>query len=127
MSFEIIPQAPRYEMNSRGVLRNRETGKILKWQLSKHNSKQMTLRTDDGKKIIISQPHMLWLLHGEITSKTRPVPVVIKKGTRSISFDSLKQCAVFLDEVTHLTFWGAWYHLTRRHKHVGDWEVHYCY
>ena len=56
---------------------------------------------------------MLWLLHGEITSKTRPVPVVISKGTRSIRFDSLKQCAVFLDEVTHLTFGGVWYHLVR--------------
>ena len=127
MSYEIIPQAPRYEMNQRGVVRNRETGYILKWQLSKHNTKQMTLRTDAGKKIIISQPHMLWLLHGEITSKTRPVPVVIKKGTRSLSFDSLKQCAIFLDEVTHLTFKGAWYHLARRHKAIADWSVHYCY
>lgn len=127
MSFEIFPQAPRYEMNQRGVVRNRETGKVLKWQLSKHNSKYMTLRTEEGKKIIISQPHMLWLLHGEITSKTRPVPVVISKGTRSMRFDSLKQCAVFLDEATHLTFMGVLYHLAQRHKSVADWSVYYCY
>ena len=54
MSYEIIPQAPRYEMNQCGVVRNRETGYILKWQLSKHNNKIKTLRTDAGKKIIIA-------------------------------------------------------------------------
>ena len=126
MSFEIIPQAPRYEMNSKGVLRNRETGKTLKWSLSPRGTKTATLCWH-GKRMTVTQPHMLWQLHGKIVSKKRPVPVVISKGTRSIRFDSLKQCAVFLDEVTHLTFKGAWYHLARRHKPVADWSVYYCY
>ncbi len=128
MSFEIIPQAPRYEMNQRGIVRNRETGYVLKWQLSKHGTKQMTLKTNACKKIIISQPHMLWLLHGEITSKTRSVPVVINKATRSISFDSLKQCAVFLDDVTHLTFiWARGITWRGDIKLLPIGIIHYCY
>ena len=127
MSFEIIPQAPRYEMNQRGIVRNRETGYVLKWQLSKHGTKQMTLKTNAGKKIIISQPHMLWLLHGEITSKTRPVPVVISKGTRSMRFDSLKQCALYLEKYHGKKLSSCQAGLARRQKHVGGWSVHYCY
>ncbi|MBR2773894.1 MAG: hypothetical protein IKD73_02775 [Selenomonadaceae bacterium] len=30
MSYEIIPQAPRYEMSNMSLIRNRETGKVLK-------------------------------------------------------------------------------------------------
>ena len=39
--FATIPQAPRYEINSFGVLRNRDTGYILKWQVHKHGHKFM--------------------------------------------------------------------------------------
>ena len=38
--FVTIPLSPRYELNSHGVLRNRATGKILKWQESRHRTKQ---------------------------------------------------------------------------------------
>ena len=124
--FEVIPQAPRYEMNARGVLRNRETGYILKWSLSPKGTKTTSL-TYAGKKITVTLPHLMWQLHGKIISKKRPVPVVISKGTRSMRFDSLRQCARFLEEVAQLTFWGAWFHLVKRRTSVADWHIHYCY
>ena len=125
--FFTIPHATRYEMNNKGVVRNRQTGKILKWGKGIHGTPTLNLYLDDGKKICATLPNLMWLMHGDIVSKTRPVPTVVKKGTRSLSFDSLKQCALFLGEVTHLTYDGVWYHLHRRHKKIADWYIHYCY
>ena len=124
--FEIVPQAPRYEMNSMGIMRNRETGRILKWQVHKHGHKYMALWTDNGK-VGVSQCSLLWLLFGQIKAKKPPIVTVISKGTRTLRFDSLKQCALFLQSVTHLTFMGVWYHFRRRHTKIADWDIRYGY
>ena len=124
MSFEIIPQAPRYEMNQHGVLRNRETGKTLKWSLSPRGTKTAMLCWH-GKRMTVTQPHLLWQLHGKIVSKKRPVPVVISKGTRSMRFDSLKQCALYLEKYHGKKLSSCQAGLARRQKHVGGWSVHY--
>ena len=124
--FEVIPQAPRYEMNARGVLRNRETGYILKWSLSPKGTKTTSL-TYAGKKITVTLPHLMWQLHGRIISKKRPVPVVISKGTRSIRFDSFRQCARYLAKYHGLKEASCQTSLVKRYKHVGGWYIHYCY
>ena len=122
--FATIPQAPRYEINSFGVLRNRDTGYILKWQVHKHGHKFMALKVG-GKKVGVSQCSLLWLLHGKIKAKTQPIATVINKGTRTLRFDSLKQCALFLEKTTSLTFGSIWYRLMRRHVKIADWDIRY--
>lgn len=124
MSFETIPQAPRYELSNLGVLRNRETGKILKWTQLPGRNKMATLYWN-GKKICVSLPHLLWQLHGQITSKKAPVPVVISKGARSLRFDSLKECSLYLVRYHGLSAGSCWSKLQRRYKVIGDWNVRY--
>ena len=125
MSYEIIPQAPRYEMNNQGLIRNRETGKVLKWQISPHGTKTVQLYLGDRKKICVTQPHLLWQLPGRCTSKVAPIAVSIKKGTRSLRFDSLSDCAKFLASVTNLKPNGVWMYLVRRRTQIADWEIRY--
>ena len=122
--FEIVPQAPRYEMNSMGIMRNRETGRILKWQVHKHGHKFMALH-NGGNKVGVSQCSLLWLLHGQIKAKKAPITTFITKGTRTLRFDSLKQCALFLQSVTHLTFNGVRYHFRKRHTKIAEWDIRY--
>ena len=123
-NFVTIPQAPRYEINSFGVLRNRDTGYILKWQVHKHGHKHMVL-WQGNKKVGVSQCSLLWLLHGKITAKKQPIANIIKKGTRTMHFDSLKQCAKFLEKTTSLTFAGVWFHMMKRHNKIADWDIRY--
>lgn len=122
--FETIPQAPRYEINSQGVMRNRETKRILKWQVHEHGHKYMALWAGD-KKVGVSQCSLLWLLHGKIKHKKPPVPTVISKGTRTFHFDSLLQAATFLASVTSLSFAGVWYHFRHRHNKIAEWDIRY--
>ena len=126
MSYEIIPQAPNYEMNGMGIVRNRKTGRIRKWTITNSGIKRISFWV--GKKnISLSYPYLMWQLHGEILSKVRPVPVVATKGTRTMRFDSLNRCVHFLADVTPLTVNGIWHHIKRRHNKVADWDIHYCY
>ncbi|MBR3745638.1 MAG: hypothetical protein IKN27_01600 [Selenomonadaceae bacterium] len=122
--FETIPQAPRYEINSMGILRNRETKRILKWQVHEHGHKFMALWTDTGK-VGVSQCSLLWLLHGKIKHKKPPVQTVISKGTRTFHFDSLLQAATFLASVTSLSFAGVRYHFRHRHNKIAEWYIRY--
>ena len=123
-----IPQAPIYEINSHGIIRNSISGKVIKWQISPHGTKQTTLYTcSGGKKIIVSLPSLMWLLYGRIIAKKKPVPVTVKKRTRTLRFDTLIDCAKFLATVTHLKIGGAYYHLTRRHALIADWHIWYLF
>ena len=71
MSYEIIPQAPNYEMNGMGVVRNRKTGRIRKWTITNSGIKRISFWV--GKKnISLSYPYLMWQLHGEILSRVRP-------------------------------------------------------
>ena len=126
MAYEVIPQAPNYEMNENGFVRNRQTKRILKWQRGRCQTKQITFRVK-GKRICLSQPSLMWYLHGRITSKKRPIPVVISKGTRSMRFDSLKQCSTWLAECHGLSESTCWIKLVRRVKVIDGWDIHYCY
>lgn len=123
--FEVIPQAPNYEMNSFGVVRNISSGKILKWHKDSHGISTMTLGW--GKeKVCVSLPNLLWLLHGNITHrKALTVPCAVEKGTRYLRFDTITACAHFLANATHLTFGGAYFHLARRKSRIAGWQISY--
>ena len=122
-----IPQAPRYEMNSRGFVRNTKTGKHLKWITSGRNrtSKQMNVITNDGKKVTVSLPSLLWLIHGLVISKTAPIPVSVTKGTRYIRFDSCRRAALFLADVTKTPFNSCSVWLSRRKQTIAGWQINY--
>lgn len=126
MSWEIIPQAPNYEMNSAGMIRNRTTSKILKWyKTGRHNKSNTITLMNNGRPIRVSQLHLLWQMHGRCTSKVVPIAVSIKKGTRTLRFDSMNACANFLAPIIHLTSNSVRYHLTKRHAQIDDWEIRY--
>ena len=120
-----IPNATRYELSGAGIIRKVTTGKVIKWRQMPSGTKQTNLINDDGKKIIVSLPYLLWLLHGKIIAKKMPVPVSVDKGSRHLRFDTLSACANFLASVTHLKAGGAYYHLTRRHPVIADWHIAY--
>lgn len=122
--FETIPQAPRYEINSAGVVRNRETGYILKWIKDKGKSPRVCLYSGD-KQFCFTRPTLLWQMHGKIISKRAPIPVTISKGARAIRFDSRKQCAQFLAEKTSKKFSTIWWALAKKKETVGDYTIHY--
>lgn len=124
-TFLPIPHALRYEVNCLGDVRNRKTGYILKWYLNPHNTKQLTLIDNHGKKITATFPHLLWLVHGQLKGKCSAVPVTIEKGYRRLRFDSMSQCASFLVDVTKRTQRSVWAHLVHRHKSIDDWEISY--
>lgn len=123
--FEIIPQATRYEMNSVGVVRNRQTGYILKWLKGTHGTAQINLWNDAGKKICVSKPTLLWLLHGRITSQKAPIMTVISKGNRVLRFDSRRQCAFYLAQTLNKNQNTIWWHFKHRKATIGGWTIHY--
>lgn len=123
--FLPIPNATRYEISGAGIIRNVKTGKVIKWRHLPCGTKQTNLINDDGKKIIVTLPYLLWLIHGKIIAKKMPVAVSADKGTRHLRFDTLTACAKFLATVTHLKIGGAYYHLARRHTLIADWHIHY--
>lgn len=124
MAFEVIPQAPNYEINEKGDLRNRATKRIRKWSISSHGDKYTVLR-HERKQVKVHLPSMLWQLHGLCVSKNAPIPTSIKKGTRSLRFDSLSSCAIYLASSTHYTFSGAWAKLAHRHTKIAEWDIRY--
>ena len=99
---------------------------LLKWSLSPKGTKNAMLRWN-GKRMTMTQPHLLWQLHGKIVSKKRLVPVVISKGTRSLRFNSLKQCACWLAKYHGKNQASCQAGLPRIQKHVGGWQTHCCY
>ncbi len=121
--FVTIPQAPRYELNSAGVLRNRETGQILKWQFSGGITKIARLSCNK-KKLWVSLPGLLWQLHGR-KAKTQAIPVVISRGIRSVQFNSCHQCALYFVKYHGLKFSKTSRELVRRAKTIGGWNVKY--
>ena len=124
MSFEIIPQAPNYEINGAGVLRNRKTKKVRKWSKRQNGTTRIALRSNK-KMVYLTQSSLLWQLHGLCTGRTAPIAASINKGTRSLHFDSLTSCSKFLAKVTPLTFKAVNRRLSRRHAQIADWQIRY--
>lgn len=124
MAFEVIPQAPNYEVNEKGDLRNRATKRVRKWSISSHGDK-FTVLSHERKQVKVHLPSLLWQLHGLCISKVAPIPTSIKKGTRNLRFDSLTSCAKYLATVTKYTFGGAWTKLVRRQTKIADWDIRY--
>ena len=124
MLWQTIPQAPDYEINHQGVVRNRKTGYILKWQEHCSNHfKQITLRTG-GKKICLTLPNLMWQLFGRRSPKT-PIPVSVSNGNRRKFFDSCRACSFFLAQDAGISQAAVWNRLARRKNLIGNRRINY--
>lgn len=123
MTYEVIPWAPRYEINQFGAIRNRETGKTLTWLKSK-NTKMMRI-SYQGKSYWVSQPSLLREMFGQPTRQGSAKPVRLSKGNRSMYFDSMNQCTGYLAKYCGLTKGTARYRLTARKAEIAGWKVQY--
>ena len=123
MAYEVIPWAPRYEVDQNGRLRNRQTGKQIKWFKSK-NTKRTRL-SYQGKLYWISQPSLLREIFGQPTRQGMAMPVRLSKGNRSIYFDSMNQCRAYLTEHCGLARGTARQYLYSRKAEIAGWKVQY--
>ena len=125
MEYEVIPWAPRYEVNPLGTLRNRKTGRILKWYKSKGDTtKKLALRYR-GTKYNVTQPSLLREMFGQPARQGVAMPVMLTKGNRSIHFDSMNQCRAYLAKYCGLTLGTARQYLHSRKSEIAGWKVQY--
>lgn len=89
--FKIIPDAPNYEINREGVVRNRKTGRILKPGI-----KRQVCFSIDGVKRIYRMPKLLASQIFKLPAlkrKKAPVPVTLSKDDRKFSFKNILSAA----------------------------------
>lgn len=122
--FIIIPVATKYEMNSKGVIRNIKTRKILKWRY-RGTSKQVVLRNEQGKTVCFTYPSLMWLMFGKRITQTGAIPVVATRGHRQLYFPSCRSCAMELAKATNYAPSTFYNNMVMRKNHIGGWEFKY--
>ena len=116
--FEAIPSLNyKYEIDTRGNVRNAKTKKILKKIVRRNkNIKSFTVRVIfNGRRKECSIQQLLWEVHG----------VVPKKGGEMLFFQSLNKAAIFLSERLHYTKQWILNHFTKRIKEFHGWQIFY--
>lgn len=120
--FKIIPEAPNYEINRDGVVRNRQTGATLKLS----SVMQVGLRT--AGKTIFRNPKLLAAEIFKLPApkrKNAPVPITLSKDGRELSFKSILSAAKWLE---HEVFYSCNHiqSLMHKRKHeIYGWAVFY--
>lgn len=122
--FLTVPQAPNYEINSEGFIRNKTTGKFLKW-FGKREDRVHLIPARGAKRISVMKNSILWFLHGRIIAMKPPVVVIVSKGNKRWRFDTATDCAKFLARVTNYTQGTARYYLSRRDQVIAGWNIEY--
>lgn len=122
--FLQIPTAPKYEMNSKGTVRNIKTGKVIKWRY-RGTSKQIVLRDEQGKTICITYPSLMWLMFGKRITQTGAIPVVATRGHRQLFFHSCRSCALELAKITNYAPSTFYNNMVMRKKQIGGWTFKY--
>ena len=123
-SYLTIPAAPKYEMNSRGVIRNIKTKKTIKWSY-RGTSKQVILRDETGKTLCLTYPNLMWMMFGERKTKTGALPVIAKKGHRQLYFNSCRECAFTLAKSMGYAPSTVYNQMVTRKKQIGEWVLKY--
>lgn len=123
-NFSPIPSLGyRYEINSRGVVRNAKTKQVLK---RKGHGKSVEVHSGERKYITRAIADLLWEAHGIIKKRRfRPVPCSAENHCGKFFFPNLKACARFLAPKVHFTV--SWVHqnLTRRAASFCGWKFSY--
>lgn len=121
--FKIIPDAPNYEINREGVVRNRKTGATRKLS----SGRQVGLYTTVGKPIYRSPKVLAAKIFKLPTPKQRhaPVPVTLSKDDRKLSFKNIVTAAEWLEnEVLH-SFEHIKDLMHKRKPEIYGWNVTY--
>lgn len=94
--WQVIPEAPNYEISNRGVIRNRKTGRILKWIMCKHSKTlRAGLRNEAGESICVTRGGLMNYLFG-VRGKFQALPVHVTRGGCSWYFESCQKCSEWL-------------------------------
>lgn len=127
-----IPVAPKYEINRRGDVRNRESKRVVKpWTPpDRKHDRQVSLRiVTGGKTKSFHVGGLLRLTHGIIskhkTHSRLPVPVVVSSGNQIYYFKTCRQAAHFLATVTPNTTGYIFTRLAVRVKEFCCWRINY--
>lgn len=115
----------KYELNSRGILRNASSKRTLKI-FNRHHFISFRIPVN-GKTNYFSLNSLLW----EVFGVTPPLPVqpavkcsAFKDGLYR-NFDSLNACARFLAPLCFLSSGAVLYHLWKRKSDVYGWKISY--
>ena len=126
-TFQTITQAPKYEMNRRGDIRNKSTGQLLRWYKNGKATLRMNLHTTNRKTVSVTLHSLLWQLFGIEMPKRKGVirPVAIAKGNRSLYFETSQACAKFLAKKESYSVGYTATLLSQRRRVIFGWTVNY--
>lgn len=122
-TFQLIPSLDyRYEINSKGIVRNAVTKKILK---TKHSGKCVNIQFG-GKCFSCAIADLLWEVHGRIIKrKYRPCPCSAENDTGKFFFPHMQACARFLAPKVFLSVGYIACSLARRKPIIEGWKITY--
>lgn len=121
LKFEPIPSlGGRYEIDTRGVVRNALTKKTIK------PVRGCIYVYKDGKLNSHSVKSLLWEVHGIIkTRRCKPIPCYVENQNQKLFFKSLSACARFLAPKLFYAEKTVAHWLWRRDPTAGEWEITY--
>lgn len=122
--FLTIPTAPKYEVNSKGTIRNIKTGKVIKWRY-RGTSRQINLRDKQGKNVCLTFPSLMWMMFGKRMTKTGALPVLATRGHRQLYFSSCRACAFTLSKTMSYSPSTLYNNMVMRKSQIGDWTFKY--
>ena len=114
-----------YEINTRGLVRNVKTKRILK-TCQRGKSKSVALfKNDTGKRFLVSS--LLWEVHGKIPRKryVKTCSVTIRKNGEGRHFLLIKECAEFLSKREKITADYVRKVLGKRIETFRGWQISY--
>ncbi len=122
-TFAPIPSLGcRYEINSRGKVRNTRTKLIIK---AKKNHSIM-VRLSNGKYVNRAIKDLLWEVHGIIKKRRfRPCPCSAENSSGKFFFPHMKACACFLAKRIFCTVSLIYARLIRRENNIFGWIITY--
>lgn len=121
--FKIIPEAPNYEINREGVVRNRQTGATLK----PTSAGQVGLYIADGKPTFRNPKVLAAEIFNLPAPKQRhaPIPVTLSKDDRKFTFKNILSAAEWLENEVFHSFDHIKKIMHKRKPEIYGWDVTY--
>lgn len=124
LKFEPIPSlGGRYEIDTRGVVRNTATKQVLK---RKGHGHCVEVHFGEGKYVMRAVVDLLWEVHGIIKPRRfRPAPCYAENIRGKRFFPHLKACARFLAPKCNRAVRTIYCYLCERRSLIGEWKITY--
>lgn len=122
-----IPSAQnKYEIDTRGNVRNAHTKYVLKSSLQ--NQTPVVHLFIDGKSIARSVRQLLWEVHGIKPTRLHlsPIPVWLFKDGEILYFECMKKAALFLSMKLFYTVKTIVNVMIKRQPEFKGWKIKYC-